>query len=683
MVDKRKSDESHEKDGLDPNHRCVTERQAKFLAKLTRTDLKKIVGKPIAEVHDILRLHIDPELLFFRRICGRVVKRDPATGALLPVPNATVHVEDTDCSFFGFHPVESPWTWLFPFRCSREVIATVRTDACGRFCVLVPRWDIDRVLRFRLERVCWPTLRKPTLRDILQELPPRVEPPIIRDPRPQPDPAPFRQILSDALTRVSELAGMETAERIEVLVAGHSFGDHLGELNELLDSPAPLRVGPPPLPDEVRRVIELKDTKSLATHVGVTEDLVSKLHFNRYLGPFWRCRTVAVPVWSLTFDVPDITFRVTQDVDGDGNEEEIYSEGFFDVRWNAGPIPPVTLEASGLALATPVCDPVQVECQNQPAIVTAGYMPLTPAYHDNATGYGLRVNRPRPPNGLSGTAQSGLAHAPYALTLNLHGCHRLKDATHYRLTYSYQGGPVTPFRGINWYAPRLGPGGPIFISPDADGWYPILPAANLAHPHWLLPWPTHNYANGRYEVRLELGKPAGGSIGIVDTSGERVFMVDNSLPALDLVEIRWRPASVPVATPWNDATSTLLPAVCPVITRPAGQDIHLRVTWSASATHLLYANLQTSGCGGGGFMQLSPEDTSYHWYVNSTDNVVNGTALFELPGDRLPGCYHVAIDAYERSMNPSGFDHGPINDWFVNQYLHHARISRSISLVNV
>jgi len=36
-------------------------------------------------------------------------------------------------------------------------------------------------------------------------------------------------------------------------------------------------------------------------------------------GPFRRCITVHVPVWTPIFDVPDITFRVTQDVDGNGS----------------------------------------------------------------------------------------------------------------------------------------------------------------------------------------------------------------------------------------------------------------------------------------------------------------------------------------------------------------------------
>ncbi len=98
-------------------------------------------------------------------------KKDPATGVEYPVPFATVHVEDTDTNFLGFFPAESPWGWLFPLFSRREEIAVTRTDACGRFCVYVPRWEIDWILRFRRERFCFPdVLIKPNIRDLLQGL---------------------------------------------------------------------------------------------------------------------------------------------------------------------------------------------------------------------------------------------------------------------------------------------------------------------------------------------------------------------------------------------------------------------------------------------------------------------------------------------------------------------------------
>ena len=45
-------------------------------------------------------------------------------------------------------------------------------------------------------------------------------------------------------------------------------------------------------------------------------------------------------------EVPDITFWVTQDTDGDGDQETIYSDGYFQVGWKSGPLSDVLLHAS-------------------------------------------------------------------------------------------------------------------------------------------------------------------------------------------------------------------------------------------------------------------------------------------------------------------------------------------------
>ncbi len=75
--------------------------------------------------------------------------------------------------------------------------------------------------------------------------------------------------------------------------------------------------------------------------------------------------------------MPDITFRVTQDVDLDGDEELIYSRGASST--SAGTQAPsrrVTLQASPIARPSPICDKPIVVCGNKPAIVTVGLMPL-------------------------------------------------------------------------------------------------------------------------------------------------------------------------------------------------------------------------------------------------------------------------------------------------------------------
>lgn len=667
-----------------PDQRLVTERQAAYLSKVANVPHKEIAGKTIADVNDQLRWRVEPSLLLFRRICGRVVKPNPVTGDLEPVPNATVHVEDTDCSFFGFFPVQSPFYWLFPFRCRREEITTVVTDACGKFCVYIPYWDVDRYLSFRKKRICFPEMVKPSIRDILKR-------PLFETPKiPFPDPGP--QVLPEQIERIRAVLGVQVAERLEQTADLREIGAAAGQLEALLDTPAFTQPMPPPLPAVIRRDGAAKSAEFEGLAAGMPEQAkaIRSIDFNRYLGPFVRCRDVLVPVWTSILDVPDLTFRVTQDIDADGNEETIYSEGFFDVRWDAPVNLNVTLVASAHAISVQHCAPISgIDCQNRPAIVTAGYMPLEPTHHDNTEGVATRVNRSRPPDGRYGTPQSGLAHAPYCRTLNLHGCQRLGDATHYRLTHAVKLPDATaftapiPFAGLNWWAPRLGPGAPILVTPNADGWYSILPAGSLAHPNWLLSWPTHAFANGLYEVRLELGAASGGGISVADVSDPERFLVDNTNPTLRLEEIRWRLASIPLSTPWTDGNSTLLPTVCPVITRPSGDAIHIHVAWAASAAHLRNAHLTASGCGAGGLSFVTGEDSYRHWHIDKNDNDIAETATLLLPGNRPAGCYHLRLDGWGRQFNPSGFDYGPALNWLINQgSFSWSQAGRAISLVN-
>ena len=196
------------KQNLPPDQIPLTPRQADRLSKLTGVNADELRGRTIAQLTERLKWQIDLELLLFRRICGQVVKTDPISGIDYPVPFATVHVEDTDCSFLGFFTIESPWAWLFPVFCHREDIATVVTDECGHFCVWVLRFDIDWILRFRRERFCYPDIFiKPNIRDILEHykiFPPPPPEDGIRPPiGPGPDPAPF--ILKDGGTTLQRV----------------------------------------------------------------------------------------------------------------------------------------------------------------------------------------------------------------------------------------------------------------------------------------------------------------------------------------------------------------------------------------------------------------------------------------------------------------------------------------------
>jgi hypothetical protein len=680
-----------------PEEYPVTSKRAEHVAKLAGVDPKEVIGQPVGEVNELLKWKVDPSLLLFRRICGRVVKIDPVTGQVCPVPNATVHVQDTDCSFLGLFPKEPPFFWLLPLRCSTEVITTVRTDACGRFCVYLPFWDIDRILRFRKERVCFPDLIRPRLVDILELLP---DPPVVRDPRPLPDPPPFGRIDRRSIEALRGSFGDGMADRIEALVEDRAFGESTSELQSLLQLPAPRK--PAPLPQQLRDSEGALDALEVVTkETGLGHETLPDLNRTRFIGPFVRCRDVYVPEWVPILDVPDITFRVTQDVDGDGTEEEIYSEGFFDVRWNSASIPNVTLEADASAICVPMCDPVDpIPCTDEPVINTAGYMSLDNAYHDDAAGFGRRVNRPAPPVGdyadvpPAGSGPS-TAVSPYARTLNLHGCHRIQGATHYRFTYSLNGSGVQPMTGISWFAPRdaaAPPGPPIHVVPDPDGWYPILATNLVEHDSWLLSWPTHGaaWADGTYELRLEVGTMSGGSMSVIGTSDPRTITTDNKHPDAGFLQVRWRYES---SGTWNT-----LPTICPVITRDGTKAIRVQVAWHASADHLRDARLTFIGCGAGNPELVEPpppatasQEAYQHWHVNASDNAVLQTNEYRIPVAPPPGgqsagvagCYTLTIRATGRGFNPSGFDYGPALDWWMTQVVNRRYASRALSLVNV
>jgi len=302
--------------GLAPDRQPITALQAKRLAALTDVKAQELTGLSIAEISEKYKYRIDPGLLCLRRICGQVVKKDPATGEEYPVPFATVHVEDIDCNLLWYFPAGWPWGWFYPFFCHREEIATVVTDACGRFCVYVPCWEIDWILRWRHERICFPDIFvRPRIWDLLEELFP--DPPVIRWPIPEPDPPPF--LLKGggaAIRRAEELVGSEITGRLAALEAETGFGSLTTVSRNLLSMPAFSQPLPPPLPREIQQMSQMKDTKAIAAHLSLEHKFVEQFAPERFIGPFLRCKDIFIPEWTPILDVPDITFRVTQDVDG-------------------------------------------------------------------------------------------------------------------------------------------------------------------------------------------------------------------------------------------------------------------------------------------------------------------------------------------------------------------------------
>lgn len=646
--------------------------QAKRLGAMSDLPSKELAGLTVSEISQKFNFRIDPVLLLFRKVCGKVVKKDPITGIEYPVPYATVQVEDTDCSFLGFFPVKAKWAWYFPFKCHREVIATAKTDECGNFCVWIPRWDIDWVFRFRHERFCFPIIfERPSLRDLLDELiPPRIpfpqpDPgPIGPRPGPGPDPSPLQRFDRGRLIRqIEDQLGPEVAKSLDQAGSQAAFGMKNVELTAVLESPAFDQQIPPPFPKELRvgggnakgaSAIETVRS-SMASRLRLDARALERFDLRSFIGPFKRCFDVFIPEWVPIIDVPDITFRVTQDTNGDGVEEVIFSEGYFQVRWDAGPIGNIKISANPNALAGKECGGDPVPCGNTPAIVLAGRMPVVnvPMIYDPINGYALRPNRPHPSGLFADPLPNPNAASPFMGAVSLFGCNKTDPkATHYRIVYKYSSDGVTfpatfsPFVGLTWPLFRLDAGGNPqwhYPTPDAQGWYPIaLPAGpNPFLPQdLLLDWPTYAFANGRYILKLEVG--TGGAA--TSSSAEVAFNIDNSSPK-GPITVEWRKVG-------GGAFQQLVPP-CPLVRRGVVPvDIEFRVTLDASATHLRSAELNAGDCGGGSFVFVS--GTTEHWHTDPfLDNSEILQAIFRLPSAALEGTYSFSAEVASRAFNPN------------------------------
>jgi hypothetical protein len=652
-----------------PDKIPLTSIQADRLASISGLDARQLKGKTIADIAKSHAWKIDPKLLFFQKVCGKVVKRDPVTNELLPVPYATVHVEDTDCNLMGFFPSNSKWNWFFPLLCKRETITSVLTDACGNFCVYIPRFEIDWILRWRKNRICFPIIfERPTLRDILDDLLP--EPPRIKWPFPDPDPGPLLRNGGLSLDYLEQFAGVEKIEQLSMLQSTAQLGDSTEDIDQLLDSVAYSKPLPPPLPTEVRQLCADKNTQELASRMAIADEALVDFNHRYFIGPFKRCFDIYFPQWQQITDVPDITFRVTQDVDGDGDEETIYSEGLFDVRWNDQNIPDVVLEASQIALVSADCNPVgELPC-GSPEVVLAGKMPLhnepgaVPPYVD-INGYSKRVNRPHPSGQYNETlaANAATASSPLGGFFPLYGCNKHKGAKFYRLRYVHTPeNSVTPlakktFQGHSWNLYRwVGHLEKLAITPDADGWYEILDLDDGWMPAYLLlNWPTHQYSDGLYEIEMEL---ANSGKSVVHTTGTVKARIDNSRPIPRITKLRWSLAN---QNNWHDVGLN-----CPVISRPVGQDIDMEVSYEASADHLRSMILTGQGCGAGGTLQLISGINSVRWWHrNAADNYEAKTAVYRLAGTMLPGAYGFHLAAQSRAFNPVS-SAGLSADWFID-----------------
>jgi len=701
------------KKDIHPDQRKITKIQAKRLESLSGVKYSELMDNSIAKLSEKLKWKIDPHLFLFRKVCGKVVKKDPVTGVEYPVPFATVYVEDTDCNLISFFPIGWSWTWHFPFFCNREVIATTKTDNCGNFCVWIPRFDIDWILKWRKERICFPIIfRRPSIGDFIPRLPEDIVdgpwPPI-----PDPDPGPLRTLTAFPPSIIEALAGTpakEIAEQVSHVYDTKTFGAPTTMDESLMQTRAFEGELPPPLPSEFHNAISgqgMVAAKNASAADGMRSAVALKIGLDlsakeiagfspqRFIGPFFRCYDIAIPEWQVITDVPDITFRVEQDTNGDGNEEVIYSESYFDVRWDADPIPNVTLVASSNAKETHFCDVPVVPCGNVPAILFAGFMPLElPAYFDGAInpasvppfqadiGYALRPNRPITSGGVRPPSK-----APFCRVLQFHGCVDVQQAKYYRILRSDNGGTsFSVITGMAWNNYHQTGGSPILISADSNGWYEVNPVdsssntvlrQDLEFPNLLLDWPTPSL--GQSILKLETSDTAKAHLAY---SANVAIQVDNTRPSVNFAKLAWKFIGEP-----DSALRNLLGNPCPTIRRgTVPQNIELVFEASVSANHLRDAYIYTHGCGSGGFAQKpgDPLNNPNHWHTSTLDNAVMLHQRYTLDALALEGSYTFACRANSRAMNPSGADggnHVPPN-WYYDPVYLYSHPSFGVAIIN-
>ena len=637
----------------DPSTEKLTDRQAVRLAKVTGQPAASLTGKALA---DLRSLHVDPSLFASRTICGRVVKTD-ADGKDHPVPFATVNVYDTDLGLLGWSPAGQPYSWFFPLFTHRELLRTVTTDECGRFCVRVPRWELDWYLRWRLERKCYLTwLRRPSLRDVLE----RAQ--VI--PRPGPDPSPL--LLDEhVLRRAEHVLDARGVARLRRLGAAQ-LGEPEAKLTDALAAPAFAAQVRPPL-DKKARALLGGDRGALARRLALNPAMLAKLDLTRCWGPYLRCTTVLVPEWHAVLDVPDLTFEVLQDVDGDGKQEVIYSEGLFDVRWDAGAIPDVTLHASQIAVTSSLCDTPDIPSGTGPGILFAGNYPLRqatapdPDAFQDGTGMSVLVNPPDSDGDPGTAARNPPAQAPFTGSFYLFGSAEAAGATHYRVVHevgavsSYLTGGFGPLRRI-----KNGVLESLTVAPVAGHWYPIVPAADKWLPGGILA-PVDAGDDDQHRFRLELGQASGGIITPVASSltdPVRVW-IDTTRPTVT-ASLEWRQpdASGPTST-WQ----ALGLSSCPVIARATGQRVQFRFTVMVSAHHLRDFAVGASGCGSVKPVLIHNPDLppppppatlppEGHWHTSAGDNAATVVRYYELAAGAPAGCYHFAAHANSRAFDP-------------------------------
>lgn len=72
----------------------------------------------------------------------------------------------------------------------------------------------------------------------------------------------------------------------------------------------------------------------LITPLQASHETLGHLGWENYLGPFRRQANTDISEWAALPEIPDISFRVTRTLEGISQEDELYSNGHFQIPWH-------------------------------------------------------------------------------------------------------------------------------------------------------------------------------------------------------------------------------------------------------------------------------------------------------------------------------------------------------------
>lgn len=132
-----------------PEKRELNSHERARLAELAGLQPEAFCRLTIEEIRSRFGWQIDPRLLLFRRLSGRVLSADNEIGNAIPVPEAVIRVDSTLSDLLHFADNVHGGGCVLMTNLRRETITTLTTSSQGEFSLWIPRFDIESLARWR------------------------------------------------------------------------------------------------------------------------------------------------------------------------------------------------------------------------------------------------------------------------------------------------------------------------------------------------------------------------------------------------------------------------------------------------------------------------------------------------------------------------------------------------------